>query len=121
VLDACELAKPNPENVQDSWPGLTGLVHADGTAGDSSAPIPASELLRTSASLPEDLRTACAAALGEVAAALPYFSMNGSHNLWIVKPAGLSRGRGIEVFDSLDAIKVGNVCARRGGWSVMGL
>jgi hypothetical protein len=30
--------------------------------------------------------------------------MNGDKNLWIAKPAGLSRGRGIRTFDDLAAL-----------------
>ena len=31
----------------------------------------------------------------------PQFSLNGSKNIWIVKPAGLSRGRGIATYNNL--------------------
>eukprot|EP00002_Diphylleia_rotans_P020500 TRINITY_DN3974_c1_g1_i6.p1 TRINITY_DN3974_c1_g1~~TRINITY_DN3974_c1_g1_i6.p1 ORF type:complete len:725 (-),score=132.85 TRINITY_DN3974_c1_g1_i6:1220-3394(-) len=34
----------------------------------------------------------------------PQFQLNGTHNVWIVKPAGKSRGRGIEVFNRLDKL-----------------
>jgi len=34
----------------------------------------------------------------------PQFNINGEKNIWIAKPAGLSRGRGIQVFSSLDDI-----------------
>ena len=40
--------------------------------------------------------------------------MNGTNNIWIVKPAGLSRGRGIEVFASL--IEILDNCHREGQW-----
>lgn len=34
----------------------------------------------------------------------PQYSINGDKNIWIAKPAGLSRGRGIQVFSHLDDI-----------------
>ena len=34
----------------------------------------------------------------------PQFSLNGVRNMWMLKPAGLSRGRGIQVFNSLNEI-----------------
>lgn len=40
----------------------------------------------------------CLAALEEK---YPQFSMNGVKNIWIVKPAGLSRGRGIATYNNL--------------------
>ena len=44
-------------------------------------------------------------------------SLNGHNNIWIVKPAGLSRGRGIEVFDSL--VEIIDNCYREGHWVAM--
>ena len=35
----------------------------------------------------------------------PQFKINGDKNIWIIKPAGLSRGRGIKVFSHLNDIK----------------
>ena len=35
----------------------------------------------------------------------PQFKINGDKNIWIAKPAGLSRGRGIQVFSNLDEIE----------------
>lgn len=34
----------------------------------------------------------------------PQFDINGKGNVWIVKPAGLSRGRGIKLFNNLNEI-----------------
>jgi tubulin monoglycylase TTLL3/8 len=34
----------------------------------------------------------------------PQTSINGSNNIWIVKPAGLSRGRGIKLFSNFAEI-----------------
>ncbi|KRX07850.1 hypothetical protein PPERSA_10134 [Pseudocohnilembus persalinus] len=34
----------------------------------------------------------------------PQFSMNGDQNIWIVKPAGMSRGRGIKSFNDLEQL-----------------
>ena len=36
--------------------------------------------------------------------AFPQFKLNGSKNLWIVKPGQRSRGRGIEVKNNYDEI-----------------
>jgi tubulin monoglycylase TTLL3/8 len=38
--------------------------------------------------------------LEELKSTFPQTEMNGSNNIWIVKPAGLSRGRGIKIFGS---------------------
>lgn len=35
----------------------------------------------------------------------PQFTMNGTRNIWIVKPAGLSRGRGIHMFSDLKKLQ----------------
>jgi tubulin monoglycylase TTLL3/8 len=40
--------------------------------------------------------------------------MNGYNNIWIVKPAGLSRGRGIEVFSSF--VEILDNCHKEGQW-----
>lgn len=42
--------------------------------------------------------------LQELKENFPQTEMNGSNNVWIVKPAGLSRGRGIKLFGSLPEI-----------------
>lgn len=42
------------------------------------------------------------------------YDLNGTNNIWIVKPAGLSRGRGIEVFASL--VEIIDNCHREGQW-----
>jgi len=34
----------------------------------------------------------------------PQFELNGTENLWIVKPGHMSRGRGIKVFKQYDEI-----------------
>lgn len=34
----------------------------------------------------------------------PQFSLNGHNNIWIIKPSGLSRGRGIKCVDNLETI-----------------
>lgn len=35
----------------------------------------------------------------------PQYYLNGDKNIWIIKPAGLSRGRGIQVFSNLEQIQ----------------
>eukprot|EP00741_Cyanophora_paradoxa_P013406 tig00020685_g12945.t1 len=44
------------------------------------------------------------AALAELRAREPQFSMDGSRNIWIVKPAGKSRGRGIQCVNDMHAV-----------------
>ena len=39
--------------------------------------------------------------LDELKKKFPQFSLNGERNIWIVKPAGLSRGRGIALYKQL--------------------
>ncbi|CAI2374863.1 unnamed protein product [Moneuplotes crassus] len=51
-------------------------------------------------SLMSDINTICER-LGQK---FPQFHINGEKNIWIIKPAGLSRGRGIQVFSNLDDI-----------------
>lgn len=43
--------------------------------------------------------------LSKVKEKYPQFCINGVDNIWILKPAGSSRGRGIEIFNHLDEIK----------------
>lgn len=47
----------------------------------------------------------------------PQTVMNGSDNIWIVKPAGLSRGRGIKLFNSLAEINM-QVRSKDLGWVI---
>ena len=42
--------------------------------------------------------------LEQLESKFPQFALNGSLNMWIVKPAGMSRGRGIHVFNDLTEI-----------------
>ena len=44
----------------------------------------------------------------------PQFSINGENNIWIVKPAGLSRGRGIVCFKHL--VEILDQVKREGQW-----
>lgn len=39
--------------------------------------------------------------LEELKAKFPQFNLNGEKNIWIIKPASMSRGRGIILFKSL--------------------
>jgi len=43
--------------------------------------------------------------LEEMKAKYPQYGLNGEKNIWIVKPAGLSRGRGIQCFRNLIEIQ----------------
>lgn len=59
----------------------------------SSVPNPHDNLVR-------DVKTI----LERLGKKFPQFKINGENNIWIAKPAGLSRGRGIQVFSDLDEI-----------------
>jgi len=43
--------------------------------------------------------------LDELKRRFPQYAMNGTKNIWIVKPAGLSRGRGIQMFSDLKKLQ----------------
>ena len=43
--------------------------------------------------------------LEELRARLPQWDLDGMHNIWIVKPAGKSRGRGIACYNSLPELR----------------
>ena len=47
----------------------------------------------------------------------PQFTMNGTKNIWIVKPAGLSRGRGIATYNNLVEI-LDHVDSKESQWVV---
>lgn len=47
----------------------------------------------------------------------PQFKMNGTKNIWIVKPAGLSRGRGIATYNNLVEI-LDHVGSKESQWVV---
>ena len=49
----------------------------------------------------DELRTKCLDIIERLKTKFIQYDLNGINNIWIVKPAGLSRGRGIEVFASL--------------------
>ena len=50
------------------------------------------------------LEQECKYTLSKLEEKYPQTKMNGKKNIWIVKPAGLSRGRGIELFSSFHEI-----------------
>jgi len=50
------------------------------------------------------LRTRILEVLAELRKKYPQFDLNGIRNVWIVKPAGMSRGRGIRIFNNLAEI-----------------
>ncbi len=65
----------------------------------------------------EDFKEESRKVLERLKESSPQFDINGHHNIWIVKPAGLSRGRGIEVFDTL--VEIIDNCYREGHWVAM--
>ena len=46
----------------------------------------------------------------------PQFSLNGKSNIWIIKPAGLSRGRGITCFNTL--VEIMDLLQKEGKWVI---
>lgn len=62
----------------------------------------------------EELRERCLEICERLKKKFVQYDMNGTNNIWIVKPAGLSRGRGIEVFASL--VEILDNCHREGQW-----
>lgn len=62
----------------------------------------------------DDLREKCVDICEKLKKKFVQYELNGIHNIWIVKPAGLSRGRGIEVFASL--VEILDNCHREGQW-----
>lgn len=54
--------------------------------------------------------------LNRLSQKFPQFGINGMNNIWILKPAGLSRGRGIECYNLLDEIK--EKLQREGQWVI---
>jgi len=52
----------------------------------------------------KELLTKVNETLAELKKRFPQFNLNGYHNIWIVKPAGSSRGRGIKIFNNLTEI-----------------
>jgi len=54
---------------------------------------------------PEDtLRLRAQDVLARLKEKYPQYELNGCHNIWILKPAGLSRGRGISIYNNLGEI-----------------
>ena len=62
----------------------------------------------------DELRERCLDICERLKAKFIQYDMNGMNNIWIVKPAGLSRGRGIDVFASL--VEILDNCHREGQW-----
>ena len=56
------------------------------------------------------------AVLEQLKEKFPQFGLNGSRNIWIAKPANLSRGRGIACFDSL--VRLMDYLRKEGQWVV---
>eukprot|EP00929_Paragymnodinium_shiwhaense_P014333 TRINITY_DN122234_c0_g1_i1.p1 TRINITY_DN122234_c0_g1~~TRINITY_DN122234_c0_g1_i1.p1 ORF type:complete len:1061 (-),score=242.85 TRINITY_DN122234_c0_g1_i1:504-3686(-) len=76
---------------------------ATGTSGQSSDTSSDSE---STCSLPgvDDLLEESSEVLGALAKHLPQFGLDGMQNIWIIKPVGKSRGRGIRCSDRLASI-----------------
>lgn len=51
--------------------------------------------------LPPDVLQRCRRVAEELSQRLPQTHINGVNNVWIVKPSGKSRGRGIQLFNDL--------------------
>ena len=66
------------------------------TFDDSSKPFDKKKL--------KPLEQECMYILSKLEERFPQTKMNGMKNIWVVKPAGLSRGRGIELFSSYHEI-----------------
>lgn len=64
----------------------------------------------------DQLRDKCSDILDRLKNKFVQYDVNGINNIWIAKPAGLSRGRGIEVFSSL--VEILDNCHREGQWIV---
>jgi tubulin monoglycylase TTLL3/8 len=62
----------------------------------------------------DELREKCVEICDKLKKKFIQYDVNGIHNIWIVKPAGLSRGRGIEVFATL--VEILDNCSREGQW-----
>ena len=54
--------------------------------------------------------------LSQISEKYPQFYINGMSNIWILKPAGLSRGRGIECLNLLDEVK--DKMQKEGQWVI---
>ena len=52
----------------------------------------------------DDILTSCTEILGELKCCYPQLLVDGVHNVWIVKPGALSRGRGISCMNQLNDI-----------------
>ena len=62
----------------------------------------------------EILKEKCTDILDRLTEKFVQYELNGINNIWICKPAGLSRGRGIDVFASL--VEILDNCHREGQW-----
>ncbi|OMJ90248.1 hypothetical protein SteCoe_7452 [Stentor coeruleus] len=63
-----------------------------------------------------NLKDQISTTLSRLSKKYPQFTINGINNIWILKPAGLSRGRGIELYNHLDELK--DKLQKEGQWVI---
>lgn len=102
--------------VQYSYDPAQGLAFLERIADSSRKAAHLLEKVRATGDADAALDDQVSMVLASLAESCPQFHMSGANNIWIVKPAGKSRGRGIELFDNLD--RLFEYVGREGHWVV---
>lgn len=94
------IRKTNPQSITDLQPkqSTSEQIQQSKLLSNQS---PSSQLSENSSSCtPTELLILCKEILSKLEEKFAQTRMNGDKNIWIIKPAGLSRGRGIKLMDS---------------------